>query len=138
MKKLLALLVAVGMFVALGSFAGTTKKAPSQSKPVAQTPPAKESPPKVKDLELKGKITKSEDPTDAKKSIYSIDTKDYGKLDLPDSKNVKLDEFVDKDVVVKAKVEVKEKNGSKSYKAKEVESVNPAPANDKAAPKTAK
>ena len=136
MKKLIALLVAVGMFVAVGSFAGTTKKAPSQSKPAAQTQSAKESPPKVKDLELKGKITKSEDPTDAKKTTYSINSSDYGKLDLPDSKNVKLDEFVDKDVVVKAKVEVKEKSGSKSYKVKEVESVKAA--DDKAAPKTTK
>jgi len=136
MKKLIALLVAVGMFVALGSFAGTTKKAPSQNKPVTQTPPAKESPPKVKDLELKGKITKSEDPSNAKQSIYSIETKDYGTLDLPNSKSVKFDEFVDKDVVVKAKVEVKEKSGSKSYKVKEVESVKAA--DDKAAPKTTK
>jgi len=130
MKKLIALLVAVGMFVALGSFAATTKK------PATQTPPAKESPPKVKDLELKGKITKSQDPSNDKPPTYLIDAKEYGSLVLPDGKNVKLDEFVDKDVVVKAKVEVKEKSGSKSYKVKELESVKAA--DDKAAPKTTK
>ena len=143
MKKLIALLVAVGMFVALGSFAATTKKPSSQNKPATQTPPAKESPPKVKELELKGKITKSQDPSKDKQATYSISTSQYGSLDLPDGKNVKLDEFADKDVVVKAKVELKEKSGSKSYKVKEIESVKAAddkatPADAKAAPKTTK
>jgi hypothetical protein len=75
------------------------------------------------DMTLKGKLEKKEVTGAAKAKItYTLETKDYGKVELSKT-DIKLDELVGQDVEMVVKAVVKEKEGKKHVKVTEVVSV---------------
>jgi hypothetical protein len=76
------------------------------------------------DMTLTGKLVKKEmtGGSDKNKVSYSLETKDYGKVELAKT-DIKLDELVGQDVEMVVKAVVKDKEGKKHVKVTAVVSV---------------
>jgi len=119
MKKLLALLVVLGLVTGIAVFAeGDKKAAKGEGKKNEQAAEP------AKDLELTGKVVKGE-----KEGSFMLEMTD-GKAMLPKSKDDATNpgKFLDKNVTIKGKGVTKEKEGKKMVKVTEITSIAEAAA----------
>ncbi|HCE45904.1 MAG TPA: hypothetical protein DET40_20355 [Lentisphaeria bacterium] len=123
MKKIIALLVALGLVTGFAAFAEGDKKAEKKAEVAAD----------AKDLELTGKIVKEEKASKkegAEKHVFfMLETAD-GKVMLPKGKDdaTNPEKFLDKTVTVKGKGVTKEKEGKKMTRITEITSITEAAA----------
>jgi hypothetical protein len=116
MKKLLALLVAVGLVTGIAVFAeGDTKPAKGDGKKTEAT---------ATDIEITGKVAKQASKKDEKEFVFTLEMAD-GKAYLPKSTDdaTNPEKFLDKTVTVKGKGVTKEKEGKKMIRVTEITSI---------------
>jgi len=118
MKKLLMLLVAVGLVTGIAAFAEGDKKADKGDAKKNEAAAG------AKEIEITGKVVKGE-----KEGMFMLEMAD-GKAMLPKGKEdaTNPEKFLDKTVTIKGKGITKEKEGKKMVKVVEIASIAEAAA----------